>query len=63
MAASKAQLDDGREVTPAMFQDALTDEMERVNGEVGDKAYDGGRFADAIGCSRTCRSPTSSRSS
>ena len=44
----KAKLDDGREATPAMFKDALKGEMERVKGEVGDKAYNGGRFPEAI---------------
>jgi malate synthase len=44
----KARLDDGREVTPKMFKDALKGEMERVKGEVGSKAFDGGRFKDAI---------------
>ena len=44
----KARLDDGREVTPKMFKDALKGEMERVKGEVGAKAFDGGRFKDAI---------------
>ena len=44
----KAKLDDGREVTPKMFTDALKGEMERVRGEVGEKAFDGGRFKDAI---------------
>ncbi len=44
----KAKLDDGREVTPKMFKDALKGEMERVKGEVGAKAFDGGRFKDAI---------------
>jgi malate synthase len=43
----KAKLDDGREVTPAMFSDALKGEMERVKGEVGAKAFDGGRFKEA----------------
>ena len=43
----KAKLDDGREVTPAMFRDALKGEMERVKGEVGAKAFDGGRFKEA----------------
>ena len=43
----KAKLDDGREVTPKMFKDALKGEMERVRGEVGEKAFDGGRFKDA----------------
>jgi malate synthase len=44
----KAKLDDGREVTPALFRDALKREMERVRGEVGGKAFDGGRFKEAI---------------
>ena len=44
----KAKLDDGREVTPAMFRDALGGEMERVKGEVGAKAFEGGRFPEAI---------------
>jgi malate synthase len=44
----KARLDDGREVTPKMFKDTLKGEMERVKGEVGANAFDGGRFKDAI---------------
>jgi malate synthase len=44
----KAKLDDGREVTPAMFREALKGEMERVKGEVGAKAFEGGRFKEAI---------------
>ncbi len=44
----KARLDDGREVTPAMFRDALAGEMERVRREVGASAFDGGRFKEAI---------------
>ena len=44
----KARFDDGREATPAMFKDALKGEMERVKGEVGEKAFEGGRFKDAI---------------
>jgi malate synthase len=43
----KAKLDDGREATPAMFREALAGEMERVKGEVGAKAFDGGRFKEA----------------
>ena len=43
----KAKLDDGREVTPAMFREALKGEMERVKGEVGAKAFEGGRFKEA----------------
>jgi malate synthase len=44
----KANLDDGREVTPEMFRTALAREMERVKGEVGAAAYEGGRFPEAI---------------
>ena len=44
----KAKLDDGREVTPALFREALKREMEQVKGEVGAKAFDGGRFKEAI---------------
>jgi malate synthase len=43
----EAKLDDGRDVTPAMFREALKGEMERVKGEVGAKAFDGGRFKEA----------------
>jgi malate synthase len=43
----KAKLDDGRDVTPQMFRDAVGGEMERVKGEVGAKAFDGGRFKEA----------------
>ncbi len=44
----RAKLNDDREVTPDMFRAALASEMERVKGEVGAKAYDGGRFPEAI---------------
>ena len=44
----KAKLDDGREVTPDTFRTALEGEMERVKGEVGPKAFEGGRFPEAI---------------
>ncbi len=44
----KARLDDGREATPALFREALAGEMERVKGEVGAAAYEGGRFPEAI---------------
>jgi malate synthase len=44
----KAKLDDGREVTPDLFRDALAGEMERVRREVGAAAFDGGRFKEAI---------------
>ena len=44
----KAKLDDGREVAPDMFRAALAGEMERVKGEVGAAAHEGGRFPEAI---------------
>ena len=44
----KVKLDDGREVSPEMFRARLESEMERVKGEVGNKAYEGGRFPEAI---------------
>jgi malate synthase len=44
----KAKLDDGREVTPEMFREALGGEMEPVKGEVGAKAFENGRFPEAI---------------
>ena len=56
----KAKLDDGREVTPTLFREALKGEMERVKGEVGAKAFDGGRFRKRPSCFPTCRSATRS---
>jgi malate synthase len=44
----KATLDDGRVVTPDLFRATLADEMERVRAAVGEKAFVGGRFAEAI---------------
>jgi malate synthase len=44
----RAKLDDGREVDPDMFKTALAGEMERVKGEVGAAAFEGGRFPEAI---------------
>jgi malate synthase len=43
----KAKLDDGRHATPDLFREALKGEMERVRGEVGPAAFDGGRFKEA----------------
>jgi malate synthase len=43
-----ARLEDGRPVTPDMFRAALAAEMERVKGEVGAAAFEGGRFPEAI---------------
>ncbi len=44
----RAKLDNGREATPALFRDALAGEMERVRGEIGAPAFEGGRFKEAI---------------
>ena len=43
-----AKLDNGRTVTDDLFRTALAGEMERVKGEVGGAAYNGGRFPEAI---------------
>jgi malate synthase len=44
----KAKLDDGRVVTPDLFRATLADEMKKVRAAVGEKAFDGGRFEEAI---------------
>ncbi|HYA74548.1 MAG TPA: malate synthase A [Roseiarcus sp.] len=44
----KARLDDGRVVTPDLFQATLADEMNKVRAAVGEGAFAGGRFAEAI---------------
>ncbi len=44
----KAKLEDGRIVTPDMFRAALGDEMAGVRSAVGEKAFTGGRFQEAI---------------
>jgi malate synthase len=43
-----AELDDGRTVTLALFQDLLKDEMDKLRGTLGEAAFDGGRFGEAI---------------
>jgi malate synthase len=43
----KAKLDDGRLVTPELFKATFADEMTKVRAAVGEKAFDGGRFAEA----------------
>ena len=43
-----ATLEDGQTVTKALFLKCLDEEMERVRGEVGDAAFTGGRFPEAI---------------
>ena len=39
---------DGSNASPALFETCLTEEMERVKGEVGADAYAKGRFPEAI---------------
>ncbi len=43
-----AVLDDGIKVTPEFFEQALTEEMERVKNELGAESYASGRFPEAI---------------
>jgi malate synthase len=44
----KAKLEDGRVVTPELFRATLKDEMQKLRAAVGEKAFDGGRFEEAI---------------
>jgi malate synthase len=44
----EATLDDGQQVTVALFDKCLAEEMERVKAEIGADAYAAGRFPDAI---------------
>ena len=37
-----------RVVTPDLFRAALANEMEKLQGVLGPKAFEGGRFAEAI---------------
>jgi malate synthase len=43
-----ATLENGIKVTPEFFVRALGEEMERVRGEIGEEAYEAGRFPEAI---------------
>ena len=43
----RARLDDGRDVTPALFREVMADEMKKIAAAVGAKAYKGGRFVEA----------------
>jgi malate synthase len=43
----KAKLEDGREVTPALFNSVMADEMGKVRAALGPSVYDKGRFAQA----------------
>jgi malate synthase len=42
-----AQLDDGRKVTPELFESVMGDEMAKVRAAIGEEAYGNGRFAEA----------------
>jgi malate synthase len=44
----QAELENGTKATPAFFERALDEEMERVKGEIGASAYARGRFPEAI---------------
>jgi malate synthase len=44
----QAKLADGRIVTPALFRATLEDEMANVRKAVGEAAFTGGRFKEAI---------------
>jgi len=43
-----ATLDDGRQVTPDLFRNALTDEMNKLRTAFTPAVFEGGRFAEAI---------------
>jgi malate synthase len=43
-----APLDDGTPVTLELFDELLADEMEELRGALGQQAFEGGRFEDAI---------------
>ncbi len=48
-----ATLEGGAKVTRELFDRCLTEEMERVKGEIGEKNYAAGRFPEAIDLFRT----------
>ncbi len=43
-----ATLDNGEKVTKELFAKCLHEELERVRGEIGEKAHDEGRFPEAV---------------
>ncbi len=49
----EATLESGEKVTRELFETCLSEEMERVKGEIGAEAYAGGRFPEAIELFRT----------
>ncbi len=44
----RANLADGREVTPELFRAITADEMEKVRQSIGPAVYDAGRFKEAV---------------
>jgi len=44
----EASLAEGSKATPALYSQFLNEEMERVKNEIGEDAYQSGRFAEAI---------------
>ncbi|HUR60010.1 MAG TPA: malate synthase A [Opitutaceae bacterium] len=43
-----AKLDDGRPITPELYDALLADELKKIRAEYGDKRYDGGHFKAAV---------------
>ncbi|MEO1646971.1 MAG: malate synthase A, partial [Chloroflexota bacterium] len=43
-----ATLDDGRKITPALYNEMLEEEMDAIKAEIGDKTFDNGRFPEAV---------------
>jgi malate synthase len=43
-----AKLDNGQPVTTELFEWCLQEELERIRGEIGEKAHDEGRFPEAV---------------
>ena len=53
----KAELDDGRVVTPELFQSAFADEMAKLRAALGAEVYEPAASRTPPRCSKTCRSP------
>ena len=43
-----AKLDDGRQITAALYDELLADELRKIRADYGDARYDGGRFPEAV---------------
>ncbi|MEL7433682.1 MAG: malate synthase A [Chloroflexota bacterium] len=43
-----ATLDDGRKITPALYNEMLEEEMDAIKAEIGAETFDGGRFPEAV---------------